>query len=115
MELEEENCPPEDHLLDLAIRYRISGTYPPALTKDKKRAVRKRAATLITDNGEVFVERTKGRVKVVTSAEEQTCILRACHADPTSGHFGTTKTWRKVAERFYWRGMANHVKEMVSY
>ena len=70
---------------------------------------------MVGNNGEIFVERKKGRVKVVTSAEEQTHILRACHADPTSGHFGTTETWRTVAERFYWCGMANHVKEMVSY
>ena len=61
------------------------------------------------------MERKKRRVKVVTSVEEQARILRACHSDPTSGHFGTTKTWRKVAERFYWHGMANQVKEMVSY
>ena len=59
MEHEEENCRPEDHILDLAIDYKPSGTYPPALSKDKKRAVRKRAATLITDNGEIFVERNK--------------------------------------------------------
>ena len=115
MELEEENSPPEDPILDLAIEYKLSGSYPTELTKDKKRAVRKRAATLIADNGEIYVERKNRRVKVVTSTEEQARILKACHSDATSGHFGTTKTWRKVAERFYWRGMANEVKEMVSY
>jgi hypothetical protein len=115
MELEGEICPSEDLILDNAIEYKVSGKYPPSLTKDKKRAVRKRAATLIADNGEIYVERKKGRVKVVTSVKEQGRILRACHSDATSGHFGTTKTWRRVAERFYWRGMANQVKEMVSF
>ena len=113
MEPEGETCPSEDHILDYAIEYKLSGSYPPSLTKEKKRAVRKRAVTLIADNGEIYVQRKKGRVKVVTSVEEQGRILRACHSDATSGHFGSTKTWRRVAERFYWRGMANQVKEMV--
>ena len=115
MEPEGETCPSEDHILDCAIEYKLSGTYPPSLTKDKKRAVRKRAATLITDNGEIYVQRNKRRVKVVTSVKEQGRILIGCHSDATSGHFGTTKTWRRVAERFYWKGMANQVKEMVRF
>ena len=81
MEPKEEACPPEDHILDFAIEYKQSGTYPPALTKEKKRAVRKRTASLIADNGEIYVERKNRRVKVVTSAEEQARILRACHSD----------------------------------
>ena len=107
MEPEAESCPQEDQILDFAIEYKQSGTYPPALTKEKKRAVRKRAATLIADNGEIYVERKNRRVKVISSAGEQARILRACHSDPTSGHFGTTKTWRRVAKRLYWRGIAN--------
>lgn len=116
MEPEGENCPSEDNILDYAIEYKLSGTYPLSLTKEKKRAVRKRAATLIAENGEIYVQRKKGSLtmKVVTSVEEQGRILRACHSDATSGHFGSTKTWRRVAERFYWRGMANQVKEMVT-
>ena len=109
VEPEGETCPSEDNILDYAIEYKLSGTYPP---KEKKRAVRKRA---IVDNGEIYVQRKKGRVKVVTSTEEQGRILRACHSDATSGYFGSTKTWRRVAERFYWRGMANQVKEMVRF
>ena len=36
---------------------------------------------------------------------EQMIILKSCHSDATSGHFGLTETWRRVAERFYWKGM----------
>ena len=46
MELEGENCPPEDPVLDLAIEYKLCGSYPTGLTKDKKRAVRKRASNI---------------------------------------------------------------------
>ena len=45
MELEGENCPPEDPVLDLAIEYKLSGTCPTELTKDKERAARKRACS----------------------------------------------------------------------
>ena len=34
--------------------------------------------------------------------------------EPTSGHFGLTKTGRKVAERFYWKGMVADVHSLVS-
>ena len=53
------------------------------------------------------------QVKVVTSVEERRRILRSCHSDPTSGHFGVTKTFRRVAERFYWRGMYQDAKAIV--
>ena len=103
-----------DRILELAVEYAVRRSYPPGLSKEKKRAVRKRAATLIVDKGEVFLKRKGRRVKVVTAVEDQRRILESCHSDPTSGHFGTTKTWRRVAERFYWRGMSKHVKELVS-
>ena len=50
----------------------------------------------------------------MTSIDDQTRILRSCHADSTSGHFGVTKTWRRLAERFYWRGMYLDTKKLVS-
>ena len=100
--------------VELAVEYAVRRSYPPGLTKEKKRAVRKRASTLVVDKGEVFLKKKGRQVKVVTAVEEQRRILESCHSDPTSGHFGTTKTWRRVAERFYWRGMSKQVKELVS-
>ena len=56
----------------------------------------------------------KRQVKVVTLVEEQKRILQACHSEPTSGHFGKTKTWRRVAEWFCWKSLANDVRTLVS-
>ena len=109
-ECEEENDP----ILEFAIEYVLHRTYPSGLSKEKKRAVRKRAAALIVDKGEVFLKRKGRHVKVVTAVDERRRILQSCHSDLTSGHFGATKTWRRVAERFYWRGMSKEVKELVS-
>ena len=54
------------------------------------------------------------QVKVLMDVKEQQRALSSCHSCPTSGHFGVTKTWRRLAERFYWRGMSRDVKKFVS-
>ena len=54
-------------------------------------------------------------MKIVTSIEEQSRILQACHSDPTSGHFGIAKTCKRLTERFYWRGITHQAREIVSY
>ncbi|KAN0015042.1 hypothetical protein ACTFIU_001364 [Dictyostelium citrinum] len=41
-------------------------------------------------------------------------ILEVFHDSPfTGGHFGFAKTYKKINERFYWRGMVNDVKHYV--
>ena len=49
-----------EELLQLTIDYVVYPQYPPGLDKAKKCAIRRRAATLTVENGEVFVER-RGR------------------------------------------------------
>ena len=51
-----------DNILEHAIEYCMKGSYPLGLTKDKKRAVRKRARAVTVENGEVFVQRRKKKV-----------------------------------------------------
>ena len=67
----------EDPVLNLAIAYVLTKSYPADLGKDQKRAVRKRAKSILVENGEVYLVKKKRRVKVVTSVEEQKRILRA--------------------------------------
>ena len=43
----------------------------------------------------------KTKVKVVVSLEEQRRVLKACHSEPTSGHCGVTKTYKRMAERVH--------------
>lgn len=72
--------PEGDHILDYAIEYKLSVTYPPSLTNDKKRAVRKRAGTLIADNGEIYVERKSERCHFCKGARTHTESLPfRCH------------------------------------
>ena len=53
----------EDPILDHAIHYAINNTYPDGLSKEKKRAVRKRAATLVIDGGEVYLAGQMGSLE----------------------------------------------------
>ena len=46
------------------------------------------------------------------SRKDQLLIVKACHSEPTSGHFGMTKTWKKITERFYWKGMVSDVHKL---
>ena len=87
----------DDQILDLAIHYALNNNYPETeeLTKYQKIAVRKRAATLLVEKGEVYIEK---KVKVISSVQEQQRILKACHSEATSGHFGVTKT-HKLTDR----------------
>ena len=48
-------------------QYAQDGSYHPNLTKDKKRAVRKRAALLSVDKGKMLFTSGKAKVKVVVS------------------------------------------------
>ena len=77
--------------------------------------MRKCAALLTVDKGEVFFTRGKAKVKVLVSHDEQRRVLKACYFKPTSGHFGVTKTYKRIAEHFYWKGMIADVRELVSY
>lgn len=48
--------------MDLAIEYKVSGTYPEGLSKDKKRAIRKRAQSIDIVEGVPFLKKKKGNV-----------------------------------------------------
>ena len=58
-----------EELLELAIDYIVSSQYPPGLDKAKKRAIRRREATLTIEKGEVFVERRGRKVKVIITVQ----------------------------------------------
>ena len=110
-----------DEILDLAILYSLAklegrdNLYPSDTSKDKRRAIRRRAEKISVQDGKLLYE-NRGRklVTIITRPDEQEKIIRACHIDETSGHFGVKKTAARVSERFYWRGMWNQAVSYVS-
>ena len=66
-EIDEEVHQETDNILEHAIEYCMTGSYPPGLTKDKKRAVRKSAKAVTVENGEVYLQRRKNKVCTLLS------------------------------------------------
>lgn len=52
--------------------------------------------------------------KEVVPEEQRQDILAKCHSEPTSGHFGTFKTYKRVALTYYWPKMYNDIVKYVS-
>ena len=109
----------EDEILEEAIKYVVAGSkgsqykYPEGWDKNMKRSVRKRANRVIMMGVEVMYRKNKEEVRIIQSREEQLRILEMCHSEPTSGHFGVKKTFNRVRERFYWKGMCKDAEELV--
>ena len=52
----------DDHVLDVAITYALCGCDGEELTKERKRAVRKRAARLVVERRDVFLQKKERKV-----------------------------------------------------
>ena len=50
--------------------------------------------------------------KLVITADKRTSILKLCH-DDEGCHLGMEKTFYKVSERYYWKGMSVDIKEYI--
>jgi hypothetical protein len=88
--------------------------YPEQASKNLNRSIRKRAENIKVVNGDLMYVKKKGpEVRIVRSTEEQKSILRMCHSDPTSGHFGVKKTINRIRERFYWKGLYRDAEDVV--
>ena len=47
----------EENVLDLTIEYLLKGQWHPGLSKNKKRSIRKKAASIVVEAGEVFLKK----------------------------------------------------------
>lgn len=61
-----------------------------------------------------LIDVNSGRHRIVVPACYRLHILRCCHDDLGGSHLGKTKTLDKVAQRFYWLGMAADVRDYVA-
>ena len=44
---------------------------------------------------------------------EQINVISAYHDEPTAGHYGTEKTFARIAQRYYWKGMRKDIENYV--
>ncbi|XP_042222320.1 uncharacterized protein LOC121866680 isoform X1 [Homarus americanus] len=81
----------------------------PAKRVNVKCQFRQTAKPFRADNGSLFHGDKEILVKTRVPG-----ILKACHDNPaTGGHFGRGKTFRKISQRYYWKGMKKDVQEYV--
>ena len=52
-------------------------------------------------------------LRYIRTRNKQLDILKACHIDPTAGHFGVKKTIAHISERFLLTGIVKDTKEML--
>jgi hypothetical protein len=55
----------------------------------------------------------KGRIYVVPESKFKERVLRAFHDSPLAGHQGFLKTYRKIRERFAWKGLKEYAMRYV--
>jgi hypothetical protein len=55
----------------------------------------------------------KGWIFLVPGSSLKAKILHACHNSPVAGHQSISKTYRKVRERFAWKGLKEYVMKHV--
>lgn len=61
------------------------------------------------------VLRYKGRIVVVPSSLWCGKLLHEFHSTPTAGHSGFLRTYRRLQQNFYWKGMKSSVKTYISH
>ena len=120
----------ENNEYETILKYLTRGEYPAGISKEQKRAIRRK----VEERGEnatnknkfaakdgvlYFLDRNADglglRERRVVRMKEKMRILQDCHeSEIGGGHFKRDKTYGKISERFYWQGMMNDVKEYVS-
>lgn len=50
---------------------------------------------------------------IVIPNDWKTRILNESHDDPISAHLGFTKTYKKISQRYFWRGMKPEIREYI--
>jgi len=96
-------------------QYVANKVYPPACSKDAKRRIREKSVVFAVENGVLMHRNRQGALcRVVVNIGEREGILTALHADAVGGaHYGQCATIKKVTERFWWRNVADDVRDFV--
>lgn len=108
--LKEELYEEEEGWLELG-RYLESLKFPDGLNNDEKNKLHRRAKAFFLADGRIWKRGDGMPREVVLGKERKRSILARLH--DALGHKGMRTTYRRVADRFYWRGMMEEVSEYV--
>src|SRR5207248_11225228 len=71
---------------------------------------RKQSETFEVRNGKLYKKKKNGKILRVLKEDETDAILFMTHNHEMGGHFGTDTTYNKIADRYYWKGMYDDIK-----
>src|SRR5438045_8519909 len=74
---------------------------------------RKQSETFEDKNGKLYKKKKNVKILRVQKEDETDAILFMTHNHETGGHFGVDTTYNKIADRYYWKGMYDDIKEYV--
>src|SRR5436305_8851425 len=74
---------------------------------------RKQSETFEVRNGKLYRKKKNGKILQVLKENEMDAILFMTHNHETGGHFGEDTTYNKIANRYYWKGMYDDIKNML--
>lgn len=67
---------------------------------------------VMLDNVLYYLDRQNRRIKLLVIPESmKQKIIKSCHSDITGVHFAATKTYQKIKDRFFWKGMYRDVHQ----
>jgi transposase InsO family protein/predicted aspartyl protease len=102
------------------IHYLKHGEFPTDMSSaDQKKYLRHVDKLVLEDNLLLRIDtilvgrRRRFKRRIVVPNTKRTEVLQACHEHPLAGHFGRTKTYERVMERFWWMNMYEDVKQWV--
>ncbi|CAG2210824.1 unnamed protein product [Mytilus edulis] len=84
---------------------------------NERRRIRKRTQNFEILEGKMYYtggKSNKEEKKLVITGDQKLSILKLCHSENGS-HLGMEKTYYKLAERYYWKGMSADVKHYIQH
>jgi len=59
------------------------------------------------------MENTISPLRLVIPRSMRDYVLRMCHDHPTAGHLGNHKTYHRIRDRYWWKGLRKDIREYV--
>nr|XP_054754139.1 uncharacterized protein LOC129260117 [Lytechinus pictus] len=88
---------------------RITGKEPAQKYRLAQNAFRKRIKKYELCDEKLFFRKGMTRLKVVQASEREQ-LFREFHDSPSGGHGGLNVTFKKISQRYYWRGLMSYLK-----
>lgn len=90
---------------------RATMTSHPYMLKVSRLATEKPGEPYLWKNGLIFY---KNRVVIPPQSDLTTKLLQEFHDSPCGGHSGVLRTYKRLAQQFFWPSMRDHIQEYIA-